>query len=52
MRSPAVTALVAVLVAIPVICLTRRYLPLLLRGAGAVRAEDENRRYDTADCLM
>ena len=52
MKPGAVTALVAVLIAIPMICLTRRLLPVLL-GSGEKRSEDAmNRRYDTEDCMM
>ncbi len=52
MKPAAVTAIVAVLVAIPVICLTRRMLPLLLRPRRERREDMLNLLYDTDDCMM
>jgi hypothetical protein len=52
MKPVAVTAIVAVLVAVPMYLLTRRVLPALLRSSDE-RADDAvNRRYDTDDCMM
>ena len=51
MKPSTVTILVAVLVAVPVICLTRRLLPALVRRAEESREDWQNRRYDTGDCM-
>jgi hypothetical protein len=52
MKPAAVTAIVAVLVAIPMICLTRRMLPMLLRVRTERSDDAMNRLYDTEDCIM
>lgn len=52
MKPVAVTVLVAVLVAVPIICLTRRLLPVLLTPADKRREDDQNRLYDTGDCMF
>jgi hypothetical protein len=52
MKPVAVTAIVAVLIAIPMICLTRRLLPVLLRSSADRREDVINRLYDTEDCMM
>jgi hypothetical protein len=52
MKPVALTTIVAVLVAIPMICLTRRFLPLLLRTREDRTEDRQNRLYDTEDCMM
>ena len=52
MKPVAITAIVAVLIAIPMMCLTRRLLPVLLRSGEKRNEDDLNRRYDTEDCMM
>jgi|WetSurMetagenome_2_1015567.scaffolds.fasta_scaffold41116_3 hypothetical protein len=52
MKPAAVTTIVAVLVAIPMMFLTRRVLPVLLRSRAESREDMQNRLYDTEDCMM
>jgi hypothetical protein len=52
MKPVAVTTIVAVLVAIPMMFLTRRMLPVLLRSHEDSKEDMLNRLYDTDDCMM